>query len=172
MQAVVLQIEWDHIIMLTVRPLDWLILRVMPVAFALGLLDGCTQRPGFVDNDGMPIDAVIIYEKSGGLHGGSEYAEATWTIYADGRIVSSRGEVKRTDASYVDDIVTKIRVAKLDRMAPNRAMQSGGDQANSKLTIRQGNGLLKVRGVDGSPGVPTQYFEIIDQLEELISTAR
>jgi hypothetical protein len=144
----------------------------------LGLLSGCEAQTGpgaeapktAVETD----QAVIVYQRSGGLLGGSE----SWSFYDDGRVVhTGRGgeqQSARIGAEEVAALVEAIHALGFSDLKESYlSNQSCRDCYRYTINVRQADGTYKqVETQDAEPGAPLALTQIIEQLNLAIEAAR
>lgn len=116
----------------------------------------------------IPDDAVIVYERSGGLAGRTE----EWTIYADGRVVSGDGRIGQLLPQDVTNLVQQIEAAGFggwrDTYGPPAACC---DRYTHNLTVRLAGQTKSVKTIDAAPEEPATLRTILGQVTRLIAQA-
>lgn len=111
---------------------------------------------------------MIVYDRSGGFAGKSE----GWTIYADGRVVSSNGKSGQVSPEEVAGLLRQVDAAGFfswrDSYLPKNTCC---DRFTDKLTVRTVGQTKTVTTVDAASEEPTELGTILDQVSRLVTKA-
>jgi hypothetical protein len=114
-------------------------------------------------------DAVIIYEREGGLAGTFEH----WTVYPDGRIVSDKGLERQVQAEEVAALLDKVKaLGFFDMSASYGPPGACCDRYTYHITVRSGDRTNTVRTIDGAADAPPELGRIIVLIQRLMSGAK
>lgn len=133
--------------------------------------DAESQEPNINDANQPQIDideAVLVYERAGGRKGIGP-SIVTWTMYPDGRVVSSDG---RSWQILPDDITTLVDnimdLGFADFKASYVPKDTCCDRATHTITIQQGDEIYQVSVLDSTEGVPAELYQTLDIIGEFL----
>jgi hypothetical protein len=116
-------------------------------------------------------DAVIIYQRSGGLAGVND---PQWYITASGNIVDNKGSQKSVEAAQVTSLLDEFKAAGFFDTQDT----VGGKVIDCKdcfsyvITITLDGQTKTVTTHDGAAGVPEAFWKAIDKLNIMIKDAK
>jgi hypothetical protein len=114
-----------------------------------------------------PDVPVITFQRSGGLAGTTE----TWTIFPDGRVISSQGTFQVSP-----EIVSKL-LTDLTSLGINDMKDSYGGLSNCKdcftytITINSNNNTKTITTTDGATDAPAELGKILSLISDLVNSA-
>jgi len=127
-------------------------------------------------NDAAPIeapadievgDAVLVYQRTGGLMG-IRSNDQTWHFYADGRVTVSDGRSWETDPEAVSALVDNILgLGFADFSASYMPEDTCCDRFTYTLIIQDGEKVYKTTTMDDA-NAPAELFQAIDLINEFI----
>ncbi len=111
---------------------------------------------------------VIVLERSGGFAGRTQ----TWTVYADGQVVSGQGE-RQVAPELVSQFVAGLSALGFfnlqDAYGQNTQCR---DCYNYRLTVNSGGQTKTVSFVDNPADMPLGLGEAMEQLNSLLASAK
>lgn len=128
-------------------------------------LPTATPAPVAPPSRGAPADgASIVYVRSGGIAG----ATLKWSIYADGRVITDKGEERRVDPAKVADALSRIEALKVFDLDGAGAPGPGcPDCFKYTVTVSIGGKTATFSTFDAAPNTPpavTQIVQIVSNL--------
>jgi hypothetical protein len=118
--------------------------------------------------ENMPPDAVIVYQRSGGLAGRTE----GWSIYTNGLVMSSDGKSGQVSPEEVADLLRQADAAGFfswrDSYLPKNTCC---DRFTYKLTVRMAGQTKTVTTIDAASEEPAELGTILDQVSRLVTKA-
>jgi len=138
--------------------------------FILLLLAACSPLGRPAESTDSPKDIVILtYTRSGGFAGVSE----NWTIYADGHMVSQKGEQKQADPDALKQLqeqLQKADFAALSRKTP--APGTCADCFNIELVWNNGNDTFRLSVVPESQDADPDAVRLVNLVQDMIQSAQ
>lgn len=114
-------------------------------------------------------EAVFIYERAGGLKGIGP-SIITWTMYSDGRVISSDGRSWQLPPNNITALVDSIMALGFaDFEASYIPEDTCCDRATHTITIRQGDAVYKVSILDDADA-PDELYQMLDLIGEFLIT--
>lgn len=114
-------------------------------------------------------DAVIIYERSGGLAGVSEQ----WSIYPDGRIMAGDGREWKVAPEQVEQLISDIEASGFfDLSGQYMPRNPCCDRFTYSLVVRSDGKAGSVATMDATPDVPASLWEALGAVSGFISNAQ
>lgn len=124
-----------------------------------------TPAPTAPPGRGAPTDgASIVYVRSGGIAG----ATVKWSIFADGRVVTDKGEERRVDPAKVADALSRLEALKVFELDGAGVPGPGcPDCFKYTVTVSIGGKTATFSTFDAAPNTPpavTQILQIVSNL--------
>ncbi|MFQ5595793.1 MAG: hypothetical protein ACE5HA_16730 [Anaerolineae bacterium] len=114
-------------------------------------------------------EAVIIYERSGGLAGVSEQ----WSIYPDGRIVAGDGREWQVEPEQVKQLTSDIKsLGFFDMSGQYMPLNQCCDRFTYTLVVRSGDKINRVTTIDAAPEVPASLWEVLGAVRSFVNNAQ
>ena len=116
-----------------------------------------------------PDQAVVVFQRSGGLVGGSEQ----WNIFANGDIVNSKGEQVNIGATQVSAILAALNAVGFYDIKTSSNIGSLGnckDCYSYQLTVTSNGKTNTITFNDGDKSLPDTFWKIINQINSMISS--
>lgn len=114
-------------------------------------------------------EAVIIYERSGGLAGVSEQ----WSIYPDGRILAGDGREWQVEPEQVKQLIGEIEASGFfDLSGQYMPRNPCCDRFTYSLVVRNGDKINRVTTIDAAPDVPGSLWEALGAVRSFINNAQ
>ncbi len=126
-----------------------------------------TPTPPAAKKPSLPLDAVIVYQRSGGLAGRTE----EWTIYADGRVVSGDERTGQLSPQEVAELMRQIEAAGFGDWRDSYGSPACCDRYTYRLTVRVAGQTKTVTTMDAATGQPAALENILSQLTRLVTQA-
>jgi hypothetical protein len=127
-----------------------------------------TPTPPAAKKPSLPTDAVIVYQRSGGLAGRTE----EWTIYADGRVVSGDGRTGQLSPQEVANLVRQIEAAGFGGWRDTYGSPAACcDRFTYNLTVRLAGQTKMVTTIDAASEEPATLRTILGQVTQLVAKA-
>lgn len=112
-------------------------------------------------------EAVFIYERAGGLKGIGP-SIITWTMYSDGRVISSDGRSWQLPPNDITALVDSIMALGFAGFETSYIPEDTCcDRATHTITIRQGDGIYKVSILDDA-AAPADLYEVLNIIGEFL----
>jgi hypothetical protein len=113
----------------------------------------------------MPVDAVVIFHRSGGFAGVDE----RWTMYSDGRIVKSDGEQQQVESEEVQALLETIQDTSFFELADSYIPEDTCcDRFTYSITVQLDGRVKTVSTLDASPTQPDGLTTVNTAISELI----
>lgn len=114
-------------------------------------------------------EAVLIYERAGGLKGIGP-GIITWTMYPDGRVVSSDSRSWQVDPTEITTLIKSIMALGFADFAPSYIPKDTCcDRATHTITIHQDDEVHQVSVLDSTEDVPAEVYQAVDSIGEFIA---
>jgi hypothetical protein len=131
-----------------------------------GTPSGNPNQPTGSKSQSSSTDPVIVYHRSGGIAGLNQ----TWTIYADGRVITPKNEVISLDAAKVSALLASLQSAGvLDSKGSSGPMNVCPDCMTYEITLTQGGKTVRLVTTDGAQNVPESTSLAFQKVGELIA---
>lgn len=115
--------------------------------------------------EGIPVGAVIIYRRSGGIAGLDEQ----WEIFDDGRIVAKSGEIAQTTPEEISGLLTELaRLGFFDLQPQPLPLDLCCDRFTYELTAVSGQRAQSYTAVDGQEGVPPAFWQALELVQAFL----
>ena len=114
----------------------------------------------------MPLGAVIVYRRSGGIAGVSE----EWVVYDDGRLTAVSGEEWRVAPEQVAQLVAgfeELGFFGLDGDYVPR--DTCCDRFAYELTVRSADRVHTIAALDATPDTPDEVWEALRAVGQFIA---
>ena len=113
-------------------------------------------------------NAVLIYERAGGLKGIGP-SITTWTMYSDGRVITSDGRSWQVDPTEITTLIENIMALGFADFAPSYIPKDTCcDRATHTITLRQDDKIYQISVLDSTEDVPAEVYQAIDIIGEFL----
>lgn len=117
--------------------------------------------------EALPEGATIVFRRSGGFAGVDE----EWTIYSDGRITSTDGGAWRVTPDQVEPLAEQIDKSGFFELdGKYLPLDTCCDRFTYQVSVNMGDKANSVTTIDAAPGVPPELWEIIGELNTLLTS--
>jgi hypothetical protein len=115
--------------------------------------------------EGIPVGAVIIYRRSGGIAGLDEQ----WEIFDDGRMVAKNGAVAQAAPAEVSALLAELaRIGFFDLQPQPLPLDLCCDRFTYELTAVSGQRAQTYTAVDAQEGVPSAFWQALELVQAFL----
>ncbi len=115
--------------------------------------------------EGIPVGAVLIYRRSGGVAGLDE----KWEIFDDGRIVGADGATAQAEPAEVSALLTELaRIGFFDLQPQPLPLDLCCDRFTYELTAVSGQRAQTYTAIDAQEGVPSAFWKALELVQAFL----
>ncbi len=109
----------------------------------------------------MAADAVLRFQRSGGLAGTNE----SWVLYQDGRLVDPQGNERQLGQAGVNTVMQAVDAAGFFNLNSQYGTAPGSDAYTYTITIQRNGQVHSVTTFDNAIGTPPALTTLLNTLQ-------